>query len=42
MVKNTEAQKRRFSESSKGPEKEDEQWFRAYNSLTAGVNGVSM
>jgi len=42
MVKNTELQKKRFGESAKGTEKEDEMWYRAYNSLTAGVNGVSM
>ena len=42
MVKLTDTNKKRFGEATKGPEKEDEMWFRAYNSLTSGQNGISM
>jgi len=42
MNKYYEANKKRFGEAAKNGEKEDEMWFRAYNSLTSGVNGVSM
>ena len=41
-VKHNEMNKKRFGESVKGNEQEDEQWFGAYNSITSNKNGISM
>jgi len=41
LSKNNENMKRRFGESVKGDDREDAEWYAAYNCLTAGKEGVS-
>ena len=41
MYKANENNKKRYGESEKGDDKEDEMWYEAYNCLTPGKEGVS-
>jgi len=42
MVKVNDNAKARYGESEKGSEQEDEMWFKAYNMITPGKEGVSL
>jgi hypothetical protein len=42
IVKTNDNARKRYGESEKGDEREDEMWFAAYNMITPGKEGVSM
>lgn len=42
IEKYNSAMQKRWGESTKGDEREDEKWFEAYNTINPNINGVSI